>query len=483
MFESLLGEDHCDCIGILGNSIVITSLIQLLKDSKRDVEDINLIAGVLVDGNGWSSPDFEIPIYEQVEDMLGAHPEITMVFELSGDCSRVSKLRRTLPTSITLVELPAARFFLKLHATDRLWIACKVDLMQTQALFKCVVDQLPEDILIIGSNGMIMDCNKHFSDLVGEDVKDIRCKNPLVYYESLATVCPIKGGVVDVEAMLPGKREEFLLSEADSEGKMRFFRIYIYPISDEQTGNVVQIVVMRRNITNRTLMEQRLRQSERMATVGELAAYVAHEIRNPLVAMGGFAKVLMKNKSIDHDGHQKVEIIFEEANRLDKLLKSILNFVRSQDIEIVGFDVNKEVEGSLKLLSHECEKKCVKIELELDPRNPVGQGVPEQVKQCLINLVMNSMEAMADGGSIKVSTGVEGGRVWLKVSDDGPGIPSEMRVRVFDPFYSTKVNGNGLGLPMVKKIMEDFGGDIELVSREGEGTSVSLLLPTAMAVA
>ncbi|WP_304087347.1 nitrogen regulation protein NR(II) [Maridesulfovibrio ferrireducens] len=364
----------------------------------------------------------------------------------------MTTLRQILPAHISLVELPAARFFLKLQATDRLWVACKVDLMQTQALFKCVVDQLPEEIMIIGSTGMIVDCNKHFSDLVGEEIIKIRNKNPLKYYESIATVCPVKNGVIDVGAMEKGKRGELMLSEEDSEGKLNFFRIYIYPISDEQIGRVVQLVIMRRNITERTLMEQRLRQAERMATVGELAAYVAHEIRNPLVAMGGFAKVLMKNMSIDHDGHEKIEIIYEEAKRLETLLKDILSFVRSHDTEIAAFNVNDEVESAMRLLSLECKQQGVEVEFDLDSQNPVGQGTAEQVKQCLINLVMNSMEAMPNGGLISVATGVTDDRVWLKVSDNGPGIPAAKRERVFDPFYSTKINGNGLGLSMVKKL-------------------------------
>ncbi len=484
MLDSLLREKHCDFIGILGNPMVISSLLDLLRDSEKEVDDIKLVAGVLVDcKTNDLNAEFNIPMYEQVEDMLKSHPEITMIFELSGDLSRVKCLRDILPAHITLVELPAARFFLKLQATDRLWIACKVDLMQTQALFRSVVDQLPEDILIVGSNGMIMDCNKHFSDSIGEETKKIRGIDPLKYYEFLANVCPLKNGIIDVKSMVKGKREELMFSEEDAEGKLNFYRIYIYPISDEQRGEVIQLVVMRRNITERTLMEQRVRQSERMATVGELAAYVAHEIRNPLVAMGGFAKVLMNNTSIDKDGRQKIGIIFEEAKRLETLLKEVLSFVRSHEGEITAFNLNDEAKGAVNLMALGCEEKGIEFELALDPQNPVGQGGAEQVKQCLINLIMNSMEAMPDGGVIRVATGVTKDKVWLKVSDNGPGIPAAKRDLVFDPFYTTKINGNGLGLSMVKKIMEDFGGEIEMVSRDGEGTTVSLLLPPSTTVA
>lgn len=137
----------------------------------------------------------------------------------------------------------------------------------------------------------------------------------------------------------------------------------------------------------------------------------------------------------------------------------------------------------MQLLSLGCQLQDIKVELDLDPSTPLGVGGAEQVRQCLINLVKNSMEAMPDGGRIQISTGVSGLRVWLEVRDSGPGIADEIRTQVFDPFYSSKVNGNGLGLPLVKKVMEEFGGDVELASREGEGTSVALLLPKADSVA
>lgn len=337
--------------------------------------------------------------------------------------------------------------------------------------------------MIIGSDGKILDCNKHFCAKSGESIEKLRGQNPLHFYDCLTTVCPVVKGVIDLESMSGGRQHELMMPEADDEGRMNFFRLYVYPITGEGSDKVIQLVIIRRNITERTLMEQRFQQSERMATVGELAAYIAHEIRNPLMAMGGFAKVLLKNESIDASGHEKIQIIFDEANRLDKLLKSILSFVRSKDVKKDNIDINKVAADTMRLLELGCTLQGIKVELDLDRSTPLGVGGMEQVRQCLINLVKNSMEAMPDGGSINISTGISDDYVWLEVRDDGPGIPNEMRAHVFDPFYSSKVNGNGLGLPLVKKIMEEFGGDVELASREGNGTSVALLLPKSNPVA
>ncbi|WP_419781776.1 two-component system sensor histidine kinase NtrB [Maridesulfovibrio sp.] len=468
-----------DCIGIVGRSFALSSLSMLLHESSREAAGIELEAGVLIDESGNALLDGQdFPLYADVRSMLAAHPSINMVFELSGEPEMLRELRLSLPPEVTLVELPAARFFLKLHATDRLWIACKANLMQTQALFKSVVDQFPEDIIIVGTDGTILDCNKHFAVRAGEPVLNMQGKNPLDYYDPLNSLCPLKDGVIDVSAMAR-ENSERMFSETDEQGKIHFFRLYVYPITEEGADNVIQLVVICRNITERTMIEQRLQQSERMATVGELSAYIAHEIRNPLMAMGGFAKVLINDENIDDSGREKIQIILEEAQRLDRLLKSILSFVRSRDVQKNNIDVNRVAADAMQLLSLGCQLQEIEVEMDLDPCRPLGVGGAEQIRQCLINLVKNSMEAMPDGGTLKISSGINGNMVWLEVRDSGPGIADDLRVHVFDPFYSTKVNGNGLGLPMVKKIMEEFGGEVELASRSGKGTSVALLLRKA----
>ncbi len=168
---------------------------------------------------------------------------------------------------------------------------------------------------------------------------------------------------------------------------MQYYRLYVYPIIEEGSDNVIQLVVICRNITERTMIEQRLQQSERMATVGELSAYIAHEIRNPLMAMGGFAKVLINDESIDSSGREKIQIILEEAQRLDRLLKSILSFVRSRDVQKNSIDVNRVAADAMQLLSLGCQLQEIEVEMDLDPYHPMGVGGVEQVRQCLINLV------------------------------------------------------------------------------------------------
>jgi hypothetical protein len=172
-----------DYIGIVGRSFALSALSLLLHESSREAAGISIEAGVLIDESGSPLQDgHDFPLYADVDSMLSAHPSIEMVFELSGEPELVGRLRTSLPPEVALVELPAARFFLRLHATDRLWIACKANLMQTQALFKSVVDQFPEDIMIVGPDGLILDCNNHFAERAKVSIVELQGRNPLKYY-------------------------------------------------------------------------------------------------------------------------------------------------------------------------------------------------------------------------------------------------------------------------------------------------------------
>ena len=255
-----------------------------------------------------------------------------------------------------------------------------------------------------------------------------------------------------------------------------------YPIFDSQ-GRLTHVAEMRRDVTNRTRMEQRLQQSERLASIGELSTYLAHEIRNPLFAISGFANSLMRNESMDDNAREKAGIILQESKRLDGILTSILNFARptegagGADGEV---DVNELVRETMNVMTLDCEKLCIVPRVELGEGLPLGKGDPELLKQALINLVKNAKEAMPSGGTLAIRTGLKRGRVTLAVEDTGIGIAANNLPKVFNPFFSTKDKGAGLGLAMIKKIFDDLGGDVHIESVEGRGTTVTLAMPPAL---
>jgi signal transduction histidine kinase len=266
----------------------------------------------------------------------------------------------------------------------------------------------------------------------------------------------------------------------DPQGRLHYFRVLSWPVLDAK-DHLACTVVMRRDITQRTFMERRLLQSEKLAAVGELSTFIAHEIRNPLFAIAGFANSLLRSANLDEKSQEKVVIILEEAGRLDQILKSILNFARPTQGKSGQAEVAALASQTMDLMRLCCVKQSVEIRVEVAQGLPMAKGDPELIKQCLINLIKNSLEAMPDGGVLTLRCQMLGDQIALEIEDTGRGIPDVNQDQVFNPFYSTKDKGSGLGLAMTKKILDELGGGVELASQEGKGTLVRLLLPPVLA--
>ena len=424
----------------------------------------------------------DLPVHQNWREMLAAHPDLNLVIETTGNLELLGELRRELPLTVSLVERNAASFFVRLLSTDQMWVACKLDLLHTQTLLKGIIDQLKEQILLVDAAGLVLDCNKAVQESQGLPKADI-VGRPLRAFFPVLERHPGDGSEPPpLELALVGRRPaEATLPHVDAQGLMHYTREYVYPIQDE-AGQPRSFLCIRRDITSRTQMEQRLQQSERLASIGEMSTYIAHEIRNPLFAIGGFANQLLRNVS-DPAAREKIEIIIEESKRLDSILKSILTFARPVEPGDGAADLNRIVRDTMELMGMACESKNIELVLGLAEDLPQVQAGPELLKQCLINLVKNSVEAMPQGGLLAVRSGMVGARVALEVEDTGQGIAPDLRDKVFSPFFSTKGRGSGLGLAMTKKILDDLGGTVELTSVPGAGTRVTLFLPPQLAVA
>ncbi len=160
-----------------------------------------------------------------------------------------------------------------------------------------------------------------------------------------------------------------------------------------------------------------------------------------------------------------------------------MNFTRPTEAEVAEVDLNALVTATMDVMILPCTNQGVECTVDLDEAVARVHANPDLIKQCLINLVKNSLEAMEDGGNLFVTTGMNRDFALLSVEDTGVGIPLEIRDKVFSPFFSTKGKGSGLGLAQTHKILDEIGGDIELVSREGIGTKITLYLPPILAVA
>jgi signal transduction histidine kinase len=222
---------------------------------------------------------------------------------------------------------------------------------------------------------------------------------------------------------------------------------------------------------------ERLLRSERFAAVGEAAAYVSHEIKNPLMVIGGMASQVERRLAEDPSAQEKLRIIQTEVKRLESFLGELRDFLRPAQPSKQEIDLNQVIREVKALMEEAVQEKGIRFEDQLNPSLPPVEADPNQLKQVLLNLVKNALEATEGHGVILVSSGTDDDRVWLSVQDTGKGMSTEVQEKIFHPFYTTKEKGTGLGLAVINKIVTDHHGDVTVSSAAGSGSTFTVRLP------
>jgi PAS domain S-box-containing protein len=251
---------------------------------------------------------------------------------------------------------------------------------------------------------------------------------------------------------------------------------------DEAGSEIVYAIGI--DVTERRALEKRAADAEAMSAMGALALNLAHEIRNPLNAavlqlhlLGRNIDKLEADEATRAALHKRAEIVGDEIGRLNRLLTEFLELARPRGIMREPVHVGRLVDDVLDLERESAAARGVKIERVLPPDGGVALGDREKLKQVVINLVMNAIEAMKEGGTLtgRVEPGAD--RVTISIEDTGPGIPPDVLQNVFDPFFTTKEAGTGLGLSIVRKIVDAHGGEIRIETERGKGTRVLVAIP------
>ncbi len=222
--------------------------------------------------------------------------------------------------------------------------------------------------------------------------------------------------------------------------------------------------------------QEKLIRAERFAAIGEAAAYLSHEIKNPLAAIGGFASQIERSLSEDDDNIRKLQIISEETTRLETLLTDVRDFTRPFKPQKELKDINLSIEETLSLMEDNLKSMGIDYDNFLDDELPPIWFDPEQIKQVLINLIKNAAEAMPEG-KITILSRQEDDYIKVSIVDRGAGISTETVEKIFEPFFTTKKRGTGLGLAVCRKIIEDHTGELSVESEDGKGTKFTISLP------
>lgn len=229
-------------------------------------------------------------------------------------------------------------------------------------------------------------------------------------------------------------------------------------------------------------IEEQLRRAEKLSTLGEMAAVLAHEIRNPLGSIRGTAEILRDDYTPGDPKYEFIEIQIKETERLNRVVEDFLRMARPQPADLKNCHVQGELETIATLVASDARERAVSLILEPSDANVVVQADGDKLRQAFLNIVINALQATPRGGSVTISTAMitaEGGdRCEIRFRDSGAGIESEALARIFEPFFTTKPDGTGLGLAITKKIIEGHGGTLEVESSLGQGTTVIVGLPS-----
>ena len=244
-----------------------------------------------------------------------------------------------------------------------------------------------------------------------------------------------------------------------------------------QDDGVTGVIVAFRDLTEIKELRDQIQRSERLALLGEMAASVAHEIRNPLNSISGFAQLLCERAGTDVRHRQFAGIIVDEAARIDTIIRQTLCFAKDNDVPFEAVDLNEIVSSMAAAMQDKLVDRSLRITLDLNPYLPLVEGNSLQLHQVCSNIVNNAIQALDESGEIKITTREETGVVVARFEDNGPGVPAELREKIFNPFFTTKTEGTGLGLALSQKILTDHGGDIRLGGAPVRGAVFEIRLP------
>ena len=238
-------------------------------------------------------------------------------------------------------------------------------------------------------------------------------------------------------------------------------------------------IILFRDLTEVQNLKREIERNQRLASLGRLAAGIAHEIRNPLSSIKGFATYFRERYKEVPEDQRTAEIMVQEVDRLNRVIGQLLEFARPMTIQKKSSSIQTVIHHSLKMIEREAQVKNIKINARLSPEIKNVSIDADRINQVLLNLYLNSIEAMEDEGtlSVQLSWDENSQRTKIAVSDTGVGIKKKDLVHIFDPYFTTRQSGTGLGLAIVHKIVESHRGEVRVESEPGKGTTVTIFLP------
>ncbi len=387
-----------------------------------------------------------------------------------------------------LILMGVAILYYERRWTDELQKAVEratLDLRRSEERYRSVVERSPDFIFLLDNQGRIMRANTAAARAFGVPAQALRGR---AIGEFLAPE--------DTEAILEHANYVFTTGrnyesrgEVRIRGRVYYLSTHMVPLYGEDGRTVERVLVFARDMTERQRMEQQMIRTEKLASLGTLAAGVAHEINNPVGIMLGFTEMLLDRTPPDSKEYEMLKTIERQALNCKRIVENLMTFARQPSKQVEFCDLNQELENVLKLVQNTLLTKKIDLDLRLAPGLPKVRGDAGELQQVFLNLITNAIAAMPDGGKLTISTRISPDTQMVEavVADTGTGIPKEYVDRIFDPFFTTKKvgEGTGLGLSVSYAIVEKAGGRIRFETRTAKeapgasGTTFFVSLPPA----
>jgi len=349
--------------------------------------------------------------------------------------------------------------------------SARTSLTRIKAFSDTVVENMPIGLLAIDADGKIASFNQtaeavlqlSSGKVLGGKASEVLPQQLWSLTDELET----QKGIIEKEIDCPLE-----------DGKMTPLDVSVSLLEGDD-GTFWGHIILIRDLTEVQNLKREIERNQRLASLGRLAAGIAHEIRNPLSSIKGFATYFRERYKEVPEDQRTAEIMVQEVDRLNRVIGQLLEFARPMTIQKKSSSIQTVIHHSLKMIEREAQVKNIKINARLSPEIKNVSIDPDRINQVLLNLYLNSIEAMEDGGtlSVELSWDENSKRTKIAISDTGVGIKKEDLVHIFDPYFTTRQSGTGLGLAIVHKIVESHRGEVRVESEPGKGTTVTIFLP------
>lgn len=343
-----------------------------------------------------------------------------------------------------------------------------------------IIESIDIAILALENSGRIRSCNHAFetlfnltrSQIVGTWIETLLSPDVIT---SIQRATGTTGWRLDAPANI------FKLSMDNPDGKKLIVNLSAIPLQDPLSADSGSLLVLE-DITEKVQLENQLLQTEKLSSIGLLAAGIAHEINTPITGISSYTQILLKENVEPERRISILEKIEKQTFRAAEIVKSLLNFSRMSSSEFKAVDINQLISESLALLDHQLGLNHIKVASDFEGSLPPIYGNTGKLQQVFVNLFLNARDAMPSGGELAIHTGMNESMIIVDISDTGYGISKEHLKKIFDPFFTTKSigKGTGLGLAVTYGIIQEHGGKIFVDSDTGRGTRFTLKLPTRL---